>query len=64
MMKCVNEDCQYFREHGEYSEECIKRGIKKIVTNAEKFLAQRQIGHRTIFANVETHYQGGNGKCP
>lgn len=56
MMKYVNEDCQYFREHGECSEECRKRGIKKIVTNAEKFLAQRQIGHRTIVANVETHY--------
>lgn len=36
MMKCINEDCQYFKEHKKCSEECTKRGIKKIVTNADK----------------------------
>ena len=36
MLKCVNEDCQYFREHGECSEICINQGIIKIVTNADR----------------------------
>ena len=36
MKKCVNEDCQYFREHGECSEVCTNQGIMKIVTNIDK----------------------------
>lgn len=34
-IKCVNEDCQYFVEHGEYHEVCKDQKIKKIVTNAD-----------------------------
>lgn len=33
MIKCWDEDCQYFREHGECSEVCTNQGISKIITN-------------------------------
>ena len=36
MLKCFNEDCLYFREHGECSEVCTNQGIMKIVTNADR----------------------------
>lgn len=36
MTKCVNEDCQYFREHGKCNEVCTNQGIKKVITNEDK----------------------------
>lgn len=34
--KCVNEDCQYFRENGKCHEVCKDSKIKRILTNADR----------------------------
>lgn len=34
--KCVNEDCQYFRENGKCHEVCKYSKIKRIITNADR----------------------------
>jgi hypothetical protein len=33
MIKCVNDECSYFKEYGECSSVCIQQGFKKIITN-------------------------------
>ena len=50
MSKCVNEDCQYFREHGECSELCMNQGIKKVVTNADyiRSLSDRELAETLL----------------
>lgn len=39
MIKCVKENCDYFKEYHECSSVCIERGIKKIVTNYDRIKA-------------------------
>ena len=39
MKKCQNENCDYFREHGECHEICTEQGIAKIITNADRIRA-------------------------
>lgn len=39
MLKCVNDQCSYFKEYGECSSACEAQGIKKIVTNYDRIQA-------------------------
>lgn len=36
MTKCVNENCDYFKEHGECSSVCENNGFTKIFTNYDR----------------------------
>ena len=39
MLRCVSDNCDYFKEYGECSSACQSRGIKKIVTNFDRIKA-------------------------
>lgn len=36
MIKCVNEDCDYFKHYGECSSACENQGFTKILTNYDR----------------------------
>jgi len=36
MIKCVNDNCDYFNANGECSSACEHNGYKKILTNADR----------------------------
>lgn len=59
-IKCVNEDCQYFVEHGEYHEVCKDQKIKKIVTNADHIRSMSDEELAEFLAETELH--GSQGK--
>ena len=39
MLRCVNDNCDYFKEYGECSSACQSHGFNKIVTNFDRIKA-------------------------
>lgn len=36
MQKCMNDECEYFKQYGECSSVCVKNGFNKIITNFDR----------------------------
>lgn len=39
MIKCLNDNCDYFNNHGECSEVCERNGFKKVITNYDRIMS-------------------------
>lgn len=63
MQKCVNDECEYFKQYGECSSVCVKNGFNKIITNFDRIknmtieeMAEKAVYELRIFIMAEPSY--------